>query len=55
MQNLKENLAALDIKLTPEDVEEVRRVAAAADAVQGERYPHDRMQFIFADTPPLEG
>ncbi|KAI0747113.1 NADP-dependent oxidoreductase domain-containing protein [Daedaleopsis nitida] len=51
--NLKDNLAALDIKLSPEDIEEVRRVAAKADTVKGERYPPYRMHLIFADTPEL--
>ncbi|KAI0707542.1 Aldo/keto reductase [Cerioporus squamosus] len=38
----------------PEDVEEVRKIAAAADATHGTRYPADVMQLIFADTPPLK-
>ncbi|RDX46115.1 Aldo/keto reductase [Lentinus brumalis] len=52
--NLKQNLAAVDIKLSPEDVEEVRKIAAAADATHGTRYPADVMHLIFADTPPLQ-
>ncbi|TBU42300.1 Aldo/keto reductase [Dichomitus squalens] len=52
--NLKENLGALDVKLSPEDVQEVRRIAQAMDATHGDRYPTDRMQYLFADTPPLQ-
>ncbi|TBU57456.1 Aldo/keto reductase [Dichomitus squalens] len=52
--NLKENLAALNIKLSPDDVQEVRRIAQAADATHGDRYPTDRMQYIFTDTQPLQ-
>ncbi|OJT15659.1 Aldo-keto reductase yakc [NADP(+)] [Trametes pubescens] len=51
--NLKENLGALSIKLTPEDVEEVRKAAAAADTTHGARYPPGLAETLFADTPPL--
>ncbi|KAI0674615.1 Aldo/keto reductase [Trametes maxima] len=52
--NLKENLGALSIKLSPDDVEEVRKKALAADATQGDRYPPDGVALLFADTPPLK-
>ena len=51
---MKENLAALDIKLSADDVQEVRRIAAEADAVQGERYPPEGAALLFVDTPPLK-
>lgn len=51
---LKENLGALNIKLTPEDVDEVRKVAQAADAARGSRYPDAAMAVILGDTPELQ-
>ena len=53
MQNLKENLGALNIKLAKEDVEEVHKMAAAAD-LKGTRYPESRMHLLFAETPELK-
>ncbi|KAH9901325.1 Aldo/keto reductase [Cubamyces lactineus] len=52
--NLKENLDAANIKLTPEDVQEVRRIANEADAANGPRYPPRLYAVLFADTPPLQ-
>ncbi|KAH9887274.1 Aldo/keto reductase [Cubamyces lactineus] len=53
--NIKENIGALSIQLSPEDVEEVRKAALAADAgIEGDRYPAEHMAFLFADTPPLQ-
>ncbi|GJE96764.1 aldo/keto reductase [Phanerochaete sordida] len=51
---LKENLGALKIRLTPEDLREVRRIAQEADASKGERYPAWMMGLLFIDTPELE-
>jgi diketogulonate reductase-like aldo/keto reductase len=51
---LKENLGALDVKLSQEDIEEVRRVASDADASQGTRYPENMMHVLFANTPELK-
>ena len=39
VQCLNENLASLDVKLSPEEVQEVRNIAELADAVLGEHYP----------------
>ncbi|EIM91148.1 Aldo/keto reductase [Stereum hirsutum FP-91666 SS1] len=51
---LEENLDAVKIKLSKEDVEEVTRVAKASDASQGGlRYPPGMAETLFADTPPL--
>ena len=47
-QYFKENIAAAQVKLTPEEVKEVREVADKANAVNGERGI-----FLFVDTPPL--
>ncbi|KDR78218.1 hypothetical protein GALMADRAFT_245281 [Galerina marginata CBS 339.88] len=50
---LKENLGAVDIKLSPEEVAQVREIANKADATVGDRYPSGSMQHLFADTPKL--
>ena len=51
MQNLKENIDAGKIDLSPEDVQAVRQVADKANAAQGDRYPEVYMKALFADTP----
>jgi hypothetical protein len=51
LQNLKENMDAGKIKLSPEDVQAVRDVADKADAAQGGRYPEAFLKTLFADTP----
>ncbi|KAF7790306.1 hypothetical protein EIP86_001260 [Pleurotus ostreatoroseus] len=50
---LEENLAAIDVQLTPEELLEVRVVAEKANAAQGARYPDILMPVLLADTPPL--
>ncbi|KAI9061642.1 Aldo/keto reductase [Trametes sanguinea] len=52
--NLKENLGALNVKLTPQDVEEIRKIAVVADKTVGPRYHEAGMKLLFVDTPPLE-
>jgi hypothetical protein len=52
-QYLKENLDALKVKLTPEDLAEVRATAEAADACHGSRYPAVFGYSLFLDTPEL--
>lgn len=49
---LEENLGALNVKLTPEEVKEVRDLVEAAE-VHGDRYPSAAMGSLFADTPNL--
>jgi hypothetical protein len=51
LQNLKENIDAGKIELSPEDVQAVRDVADKANAAQGDRYPEAFMKALFADTP----
>ncbi|GJE93677.1 aldo/keto reductase [Phanerochaete sordida] len=52
---LHENLAALNLKLTSEEVADIRHVAEEADAtLQGGRYPPFLMALLDADTPPLQ-
>ena len=54
-QYLEENLDAVNVNLTPEELQEVRQVAEKADAAQGGRYDTDQMvAVLFGDTPPLE-
>ncbi|OBZ77722.1 Aldo-keto reductase yakc [NADP(+)] [Grifola frondosa] len=54
IRNLKENLGALSLKLSPEEVQEVRVIADKADAAQGDRYPADFLVTLYADTPALQ-
>ncbi|TBU53098.1 Aldo/keto reductase [Dichomitus squalens] len=53
LDNLKENLGAHDVKLSPEDVAEVRRLADEA-SIPGDRYPAFLLQTLFVDTPALQ-
>ncbi|KAJ7733118.1 NADP-dependent oxidoreductase domain-containing protein [Mycena metata] len=50
---LEENIAAGALKLSVEDVQAVRDVAAKADAAQGERYPPGMVELMFVETPAL--
>ena len=49
----EENLGAINVKLSPEDLTAVREVAEGANATQGDRYPPAFMEVHFADTPAL--
>jgi aryl-alcohol dehydrogenase-like predicted oxidoreductase len=49
---LEENMGALNVKLPPEEVKEVRDLVEAAE-VHGDRYPSAAMGSLFADTPNL--
>lgn len=51
MQNLKENIDAGKIRLSPEDAQAVREVADKANAAQGDRYPEAYMKSLYSDTP----
>ncbi|KAB8698117.1 hypothetical protein FH972_026367 [Carpinus fangiana] len=50
VERLKENLASLQIKLTPEEEKEFRSACESA-LPAGERYPPASMASLFADTP----
>lgn len=52
VQRLKENLGAFEVKLSEEEVKEVRKYVDEAE-IEGTRYPESFMQACFADTPPL--
>lgn len=49
---LEENHGALEVKLTPEELKEIRDLIAAAE-VHGSRYPEQMTAALFADTPAL--
>jgi len=46
---LEENLAAVKVKLSPEAVQEVRKIAESADWVAGDRYPPG--MGLYGETP----
>ncbi|THH03243.1 hypothetical protein EW146_g10482, partial [Bondarzewia mesenterica] len=52
IERLDENLGALKIKLSPEELEAVRKAAVNA-TLPGNRYPTGLMEVSFGDTPPL--
>jgi hypothetical protein len=39
------------VKLSHEEVAEIRALVEKADAAQGERYPPGRMEMLYAETP----
>ncbi|KZT34482.1 aldo-keto reductase, putative [Sistotremastrum suecicum HHB10207 ss-3] len=47
-----ENIGALNVQLTPEEIQEIRAASEAAE-VKGGRYPEAMMQYCFGDTPAL--
>lgn len=54
VKNLKENLGALHVKLSPDEVEEIRGLVDKVHAAQGSRYDPALAAILFADTPPLQ-
>ncbi|KAM1009423.1 hypothetical protein ACFX13_045723 [Malus domestica] len=50
--NFDQNIAALSVKLTPEELAELESYASA-DAVKGERYPNYYSTWSNSETPPL--
>lgn len=52
-ERLKENLGALDIKLTQEENDAIRKVSEAAEVVGG-RYPEAMAGSMYADSVPLK-
>ncbi|KAF7974980.1 hypothetical protein HWV62_10727 [Athelia sp. TMB] len=51
---LQENLGAIKVQLTSDDLQEVRKEAEAADVSQGgSRYPPGSEKLLFGDTPAL--
>ena len=54
-QYLEENLGALSVKLTEEDIAELRKPAENAHHSLETRYSAEAMTLVLVDTPPLEG
>lgn len=52
VKNFDENMAALNVKLTPEDNQKMRKLIDSAE-VHGARYPEAFASALFADTVPL--
>ncbi|KAJ0079237.1 hypothetical protein Patl1_24174 [Pistacia atlantica] len=52
IENFNQNIKALSVKLTPEEMAELESIAAA-DAVKGERYMSDFATYKDSETPPL--
>jgi aryl-alcohol dehydrogenase-like predicted oxidoreductase len=50
VERLKENLAAMKVELTMEEVKRIREVVEAAE-VHGTRYPAATLKYTFGDTP----
>ncbi|KAL6344114.1 hypothetical protein AAG906_029782 [Vitis piasezkii] len=50
IENLKQNIGALSVKLTPEEMAELESIA---DGVKGDRYVSTAFTWKTADTPPL--
>ena len=45
---------AMNVKLTTEEVEYIRKLSENADAVLGPRYPPAHAAMLLVDTPALE-
>jgi aryl-alcohol dehydrogenase-like predicted oxidoreductase len=52
IKNLNDNIAALSVKLTPEEKKELESYASA-DVVKGDRHAHMKSTWIYSETPPL--
>ncbi|KAH0992465.1 hypothetical protein GBA52_003948 [Prunus armeniaca] len=52
IENFNQNVGALSVKLTPEELAELESFASA-DAVKGDRYPSDFSTWTNSETPPL--
>ncbi|KAI3794884.1 hypothetical protein L1987_37525 [Smallanthus sonchifolius] len=52
IENLEQNIGALCVKLTPEEMAELESIASA-DSVKGARYGEGISTYLDSDTPPL--
>nr|GEZ21102.1 probable aldo-keto reductase 2 [Tanacetum cinerariifolium] len=52
VENFNQNIGALSVKLTPEEIKELESFASS-DVVKGERHSVMRMTWINSETPPL--
>lgn len=53
VNRLKENLGSLDVKLSKDEEQQIRKASEEAD-VRGERYAPQLMAQCYADTPALK-
>ncbi|KAI0266189.1 Aldo/keto reductase [Gloeopeniophorella convolvens] len=51
VKRLEENLGALKVQLSADEIAQVRKIAERADAIPGGRYPDFLMKTVFVDTP----
>ncbi|TBU52190.1 hypothetical protein BD310DRAFT_1043181 [Dichomitus squalens] len=51
--NIKENIGAVDVKLTAEEVDLIRKAAVNADQADVPRYPPAFQALLMVDTPSL--
>lgn len=51
---LDENLGALNVKLTKEELAQIRDLIEKSNATKGDRYPAWGMGLAYADTPELK-
>ncbi|KAL7596193.1 probable aldo-keto reductase 4 [Lactuca sativa] len=52
IENLQQNIGALSVKLTPQDMAELESIASG-DATKGDRYMDGFPTYLQSDTPPL--
>lgn len=52
IENLEQNIGALSVILTPDDMAELESIASA-DSTKGGRYMDGFPTFLSSDTPPL--
>ena len=53
IENLNQNIGALSVKLTPEEMAQLEAIASA-DAIKGDRYAGTAFTWQTADTPALD-
>ncbi|KIM54237.1 hypothetical protein SCLCIDRAFT_1154802 [Scleroderma citrinum Foug A] len=54
IEYLRENLDAVKVHLTTQEVEEIREFVGRADLAFGDRYPEELMKTVYGDTPELK-
>jgi hypothetical protein len=53
LQYLEENIKASSLKLSAEEIQELRDIATEANEMPGDRYGLGMQESLFLDTPPL--
>lgn len=51
---MRENLNAVNLRLTTQEVQEIRELVGKANVATGDRYPAEMMRMSFEDTPELK-